>query len=358
MIEVIDLKRTYRGQNGEVEALTGATLHVPRGSIYGVVGQSGAGKSTLIRCLNLLERPDSGTVRLDGVDLQVLSPAELRRARRKIGMIFQDFNLFSSRTVLGNVAFPLECAGVPRRQAQRRAEELLELVGLGEKARAYPAQLSGGQKQRVGIARALANSPSVLLSDEATSALDPGTTAAVLDLLRSLSRQMGLTVVLITHEMSVVKAVCDHVALLEAGRVVEEGPILELATRPDSRLAVQLFHSQSAPTAAPAMAAVAPVGTATASAAGAFPAGAVAAAAALRRVAVVFQGEAAGVPLLTQTARRFDVDFNILEGGIERVGESILGRLVIEATGDSPRLHLALDALRQAGCRVEVLDVA
>lgn len=336
MIEVIDLKKTYRGQSADVEALTGVTLHVPRGSIYGIVGQSGAGKSTLIRCLNLLERPDSGTVRVDGVDVQALSPAELRQARRKIGMIFQQFNLFSSRTVLGNVAFPLECAGLPRRQARHRAEELLELVGLAEKAHAYPAQLSGGQKQRVGIARALANNPSVLLSDEATSALDPATTASVLDLVRSLSQRMGLTVVLITHEMSVVKAVCDHVALLEKGRVVEEGPILDLAARPGSRLAAQLFHG-GAPVA---------VGAEVAAGTG------------LRRVAVVFQGEAAGAPLLTQTARRFDVDFNILEGGIERVGEAVLGRLVIEATGDSPRLAQALEALRQAGCRVEVLDVA
>ncbi|MHB9146232.1 MAG: methionine ABC transporter ATP-binding protein [Symbiobacteriia bacterium] len=359
MIEVLDLKKTYRGQNGDVEALAGVTLHVPTGSIYGVVGQSGAGKSTLIRCLNLLERPDAGTIRVDGTDLQALSPAQLRDQRRKIGMIFQHFNLFSSRTVLGNVAFPLECAGVPGRQARQRALELLDLVGLGDKAAAYPAQLSGGQKQRVGIARALANQPTVLLCDEATSALDPATTTSILELLRSLSRRMGLTIVLITHEMSVVKAICDHVALLENGLVVEEGQILDLAARADSRLAAQLFHGRTPGTAEPGAASPAaaaspvPAAPAAPQPAGPHPTGP-----ATRRAAIVFLGAAAGEPLLTRTARHYDVDFNILEGGIERVGEGIVGRLVIEAVGDSPRLDQALEALQQAGCRVEVLDVA
>ncbi len=341
LIDVVDVKKTYRDGQREVMALDGVTLHVPRGSVYGIVGESGAGKSTLIRCLNLLERPDAGSIRVDGVELQTLSPAGLRQARRKIGMIFQHFNLFSSRTVLGNVTFPLECAGVPGQEARRRAREMLGVVGLGEKAEVYPAQLSGGQKQRVGIARALVGEPSVLLSDEATSALDPVNTVAILDLLRSLSRQMGLTVVLITHEMAVVKAACDHVALLEQGRVVEEGPVLDLASRPGSRLAAQLFHRYG--------------GTG----AGAAPAGAgTLGLGARRRAAVVFVGAAAGEPLLTRIARRYDVDFNILEGGMERLGDTVLGRLVVEAVGEAPRLDQALTALQEAGCRVEVLDVA
>lgn len=349
MIDIVDVKKTYRDGQREVVALDGVTLHVPRGSVYGIVGESGAGKSTLIRCLNLLERPDSGAVRVDGLDLQALSPAGLRQARRKIGMIFQQFNLFSSRTVLGNVMFPLECAGVPGREARRRALAMLNVVGLSDKAEVHPAQLSGGQKQRVGIARALVGEPTVLLSDEATSALDPANTAAILDLLQSLSRQMGLTVVLITHEMAVVKAACDHVALLEHGRVVEEGPVLDLASRPGSRLARQLFHSYGS------------AGSASPVAAGGGPAAGVAApgTGARRRAAVVFVGSAAGEPLLTRTAREFGVDFNILEGGIERVGGAVLGRLVVEAVaGDGPRVDQALTALREAGCRVEVLDVA
>ena len=349
LIDIMDVKKTYRDGQREVVALDGVTLHVPRGSVYGIVGESGAGKSTLIRCLNLLERPDAGTVRVDGHDLQNLSPVALRQARRKIGMIFQHFNLFSSRTVLGNVMFPLECAGVPGHEARRRAVEMLGVVGLGHKAEVYPAQLSGGQKQRVGVARALVGEPPVLLSDEATSALDPANTVAILDLLRSLSRQMGLTVVLITHEMAVVKAACDHVALLEHGRVVEEGPVMDLASRPGSRLAAQLFHTYGGTGAGTVPAGAVDAGPASLTTLGP---------GARRRAAVVFLGSAAGEPLLTRTARRYDVDFNILEGGIERVGDAVLGRLVVEAVGDGPRLDQALTALQEAGCRVEVLDIA
>ncbi|HHW15709.1 MAG TPA: ATP-binding cassette domain-containing protein, partial [Firmicutes bacterium] len=236
MIRLVDVKKTYRQGKGETRALRGVTLQVEKGEIFGIIGPSGAGKSTLLRCINLLERPDSGEVWVDGQEITRLSGAALRRERRTIGMVFQHFNLLSSRTVAGNVAFPLEIAGVPRPAIRARVPELLALVGLEDKANAYPAALSGGQKQRVGIARALANHPKVLLSDEATSALDPETTKSILALLRRINRELGLTIVLITHEMTVVREVCDRVAVLEDGRIVEEGAVAEVFARPQAAL--------------------------------------------------------------------------------------------------------------------------
>ncbi len=231
--------RTHRSRGREVTALDGVDLHVREGEVYGVIGQSGAGKSSLIRCVNLLERPTSGTVTVAGQDLTALAgrapPApgrELRQARSRIGMVFQHFNLLSSRTVQDNVELPLEILGTSGKERSRKALELLDLVGLADKAKAYPAQLSGGQKQRVGIARALAGDPKVLLSDEATSALDPETTRSILQLLRDLNRQLGLTVLLITHEMDVVKSICDSAALMEKGRIVESGTVADLLATP------------------------------------------------------------------------------------------------------------------------------
>jgi D-methionine transport system ATP-binding protein len=247
VISTADLRKVYRVRGREVTALDGVDLHVREGEVYGVVGTSGAGKSTLIRCVNMLERPTAGTVTVDGVELTALAGRgpragrELRAARRRIGMVFQHFNLLSSRTVQENVELPLEITGLDRRERRRRAAELLDLVGLGDKAGAHPAQLSGGQKQRVGIARALAGDPKVLLSDEATSALDPETTRSILELLRDLNRQLGLTVLLITHEMEVIKAVCDSAALMRGGRVVESGRLADLLATPGSELAHALF---------------------------------------------------------------------------------------------------------------------
>jgi len=217
---------------GTVSALDDISLSVANGEVLGIIGRSGAGKSTLIRCLNGLERPDSGSVEIEGTDITVLPERALTPVRRRIGMIFQHFNLLSSRTVAQNVALPLKVAGWGRAQRTARAAELLELVGLSDKACAYPAQLSGGQKQRVGIARALAGSPSLLLSDESTSALDPETTLSILDLLRDINRRLGLTIVLITHEMSVVRAIADRVVVLEAGRISESGALWEIFARP------------------------------------------------------------------------------------------------------------------------------
>ncbi|WP_270024849.1 methionine ABC transporter ATP-binding protein [Solirubrobacter phytolaccae] len=238
MLEISGLRKTF--PNGVV-ALDGVDLVVPKGEIVGVVGRSGTGKSTLIRCVNRLEEPTAGTIHLEGEDITKMRGAQLRAARRQIGMIFQQFNLLSSRTAAENVALPLEIAGVGRAERRRRALELLDLVGLGDRGASYPSQLSGGQKQRVGIARALASEPALLLSDEATSALDAETTNSVLDLLRTINAELGLTVLLITHEMDVVRRACDSVALLDAGRVVEHGPLGEVVGRPDSRLASGLL---------------------------------------------------------------------------------------------------------------------
>ena len=239
-IQIRGLRKVF--PNGVV-ALDGVDLDVAAGEILGVVGRSGTGKSTLIRCVNRLEEPTAGSIHIGGSDVTRMRGAQLRATRRKVGMIFQQFNLLTSRTALENVSLPLEIAGASRAERRKRALELLDLVGLADRAGSYPAQLSGGQKQRVGIARALASEPSVLLSDEATSALDAETTGSVLELLRRINAELGLTVLLITHEMDVVRRVCDSVALLDAGRVVEHGPLGEVVARPDSKLATGLLPS-------------------------------------------------------------------------------------------------------------------
>jgi D-methionine transport system ATP-binding protein len=237
MIEVRDLSKTFFSPQGPVRALVEVSLSVNAGEIFGIVGFSGAGKSTLLRCLNRLETPDAGTVIMDTRDVGSLDEKALARFRRRVGMIFQQFNLFDSRTVAGNVAFPLECAGVPARRIQTRVAELLDLVGLSDKAKSYPGQLSGGQKQRVGIARALANEPVVLLCDEATSALDPQTTMSTLDLLGRLNKTLGLTLVLVTHELDLVGAFCDRMAVMDAGRIVETGTVRKIFNDPQSTTA-------------------------------------------------------------------------------------------------------------------------
>ncbi|MFC4060159.1 methionine ABC transporter ATP-binding protein [Planomonospora corallina] len=318
MIEVSGLRKVYRDRKREVAALAGVDLRVREGEIYGVLGRSGAGKSTLLRCVNLLERPTSGTVRVAGQELTALGEAELRRARRRIGMIHQHFALLSSRTVAGNVAFPLEVMGVGRAERSRRVAELLELVGLADKAGAHPAQLSGGQKQRVGIARALAGEPAVLLSDEATSALDPSTTQSILGLLRSLNRELGLTILLITHEMHVVKGICDSVAVMSDGRIEEAGTIPELIARPGSRLTAELFPL---PEPEPGS------------------------------VTITFTGHA-DEPVVSEIVRKFDVDVNILGGAVEEVAGISAGRLRVRLDGGER--DAALGYLSERGLLVEV----
>lgn len=242
MIKLVNVSKNYTLNEDTVTAVRDVSLTIHMGEMFGIIGYSGAGKSTLIRCINMLETPSSGQVFIENRDLTKLAPAELRAARQQVGMIFQQFNLLSCRTVAGNVAFPLEIAGHRPEEIKQRVQELLHLVGLSDKAQAYPSQLSGGQKQRVGIARALANHPKVLLCDEATSSLDPQTTQSVLLLLKEINRVLGLTVVLVTHEMPVVKAVCDRVAVMEQGRLVELGTVEKVFARPESLTARQFFY--------------------------------------------------------------------------------------------------------------------
>nr|WP_205863148.1 ATP-binding cassette domain-containing protein [Planosporangium thailandense] len=319
------MRKAYHSRGRTVVAVDGVDLEVREGEVYGVLGRSGAGKSTLLRCVNLLERPDAGTVTVDGVDLTALPERRLRQHRQRIGMIHQHFALLSSRTVAGNVAFPLEVMGVDRRERAQRVAELLDLVGLGDRARAYPAQLSGGQKQRVGIARALAGRPTVLLSDEATSALDPETTASILELLRDLNRRLGLTILLITHEMEVVKRICDSAAVLREGRIVESGRVRDLLTRPGSALGQEIFRLGPPPDLP---------GTTI--------------------VDVTLPDDSAGRSFVADLARRYDVDVRILAGSIETVADGQAGRLRIALPGSAEVNEAPLRRLREAGLAVEV----
>ena len=240
LIEIRNLCKTFGTGSTAVHALEDVSLDIEAGEIFGIIGLSGAGKSTLVRCMNLLERPTSGTVTVDGADMTALSDKELRAARREIGMIFQSFNLLMQRNAIANVRFPLELAGVPKKEANKRAQELLDMVGLGDRAEAFPAQLSGGQKQRVAIARALATNPKVLLCDEATSALDPTTTESILELLKNLNRQLGVTVVVITHEMRVVERICSRVAIIADSRIAEMGSVQDVFLNPQTEAAKKL----------------------------------------------------------------------------------------------------------------------
>ncbi len=246
MIRIENLSKTFDGAGGRVAALHDINLTIEDGDIYGIIGMSGAGKSTLVRCINLLERPTEGRVVIDGVDMTALSPAELRDARRSITMIFQGFNLLMQKNCLKNICFPMELAGVPKHKAVERAHELLDMVGLPDKAKAYPAQLSGGQQQRIAIARALATNPKVLLCDEATSALDPNTTHSILGLIREINKRLGITVIVITHQMSVVEEICSHVAILDNGEVVESGAVGTVFASPKSAAARRLVFPNGA----------------------------------------------------------------------------------------------------------------
>jgi D-methionine transport system ATP-binding protein len=243
IVELVGLGKVFESKNNTVKALEDINLTVYQGEIFGIIGLSGAGKSTLVRCINFLERPTTGAVIFDGADLGKLTEMELLKARQSMGMIFQQFNLLMQRTALQNIYFPLEIAGVPKKEAKKRAKELLEVVGLADKERAYPAQLSGGQKQRVAIARALATNPKVLLCDEATSALDPTTTRSILNLLKEINQKLGITVIVITHEMSVIEEICNRVAIIDKSQIAEIGEVEEVFIRPQSKIAKQLVFS-------------------------------------------------------------------------------------------------------------------
>ncbi|MFA9429031.1 methionine ABC transporter ATP-binding protein [Egicoccus sp. AB-alg2] len=329
MIRLSRVSKTFPARGGDVVALADVDLEVARGEVCGVIGQSGAGKSTLLRCVNLLERPTSGTVEIGGVDLTALPHADLRAARRRVGTVFQQFALLASRTAADNVALPLEVAGVPRARRRERVHELLDLVGLADRADAYPSQLSGGQQQRVGIARALATEPDVLLCDEATSALDPDTTDQVLDLLRDLNRRLDLTVLLITHEMHVVERICDRAVLLAGGRVVESGRVADLLAQPRSLLAAGLGPKLPAPD--PGVVDAVP-GT---------------------LLDVRFVGDLVGEPVIADLVRRFDLDVSVVGGGVDVIAGLRIGRLHLQLPEGDPTAAIA--HLRDRGAEVEVV---
>ncbi|MBX9991409.1 methionine ABC transporter ATP-binding protein [Phreatobacter oligotrophus] len=329
-----------KGAAAEVVALDDVTLDVAPGSITGIIGRSGAGKSTLLRTINGLDRPTAGTVRIDGIDVGALDGADLRSLRREIGMIFQHFALLSSRTVFDNIALPLELAGTPRDEITRRVDELIELVGLTDKRGRYPAELSGGQKQRVGIARALATRPRVLLSDEATSALDPETTHSILALLKRINALTGVTIVLITHEMQVIKEICDRVAVIEAGRIIEAGDVYEVFARPQAettRNFVASVTGAALPEAIAAQLRPDPEG------------------ASQTVLRIVFTGENATAPVISRLSRSLDVDVTVLAGQVDAIAGKPFGNLIV-AIPARPDVVDAVVALAGAhGLQAEVL---
>ncbi|TWT10602.1 methionine ABC transporter ATP-binding protein [Reyranella sp. CPCC 100927] len=323
-----------------VTALEQIDLDVDRGSIVGVIGRSGAGKSTLIRLANGLEKPTGGRVIVDGVEVSALPEPALRDVRRSIGMIFQHFNLLSSRTAFDNVALPLEVAGVGKAAIKARVEPLLELVGLTDKRDRYPAELSGGQKQRIGIARALATEPKVLLSDEATSALDPETTQSILDLLASINRELGLTILLITHEMSVIRRIAQKVAVLEAGRVVEQGDVFDIFTRPAHATTRSFLGSATGRALPPSVARRLSADVQPGSQA---------------LVRIVFRGHFASEPVLAQLSRERGIEANLVAGQIDEVAGKPFGILNVALPAADATLASALDYLRQRDFDVEIL---
>lgn len=323
-------KRYYRQKQKDVHALRHVNLKIEKGDVFGVIGLSGAGKTTLLRCLATLEKPSFGQILVRGENITTLDEVQLRAVRHQMGMIFQHFNLFSSRTVAENIAYPLEICGVPKEELGLRVSELLLLVGLEEQKDAYPAQLSGGQKQRVGIARALANNPEILLCDEATSALDPKTTQEILSLIKDLQQRLGLTVVLITHQMEVVKAICNKVAVLEHGELVEEGRLSQVFVEPKHPVTKQFLQKAVHEIPAHLLTGKGKV------------------------LHLHFKGEKAEKPVITQMVKRFNVDANILLGWIDSLQSVTVGNLIIELTGDA--LDDAIAFLRSQNVKVEEIQ--
>ena len=341
IIQLKQVSKTYHNKKETVVALDNVDLEIKRGDIFGIIGLSGAGKSTLIRSINRLEVPQSGSIRIDNIEMTTLTGKELRSARRKIGMIFQHFNLLSSRTVFGNIAFPMEVAGVASSDIKPRVLELAEIVGLSDKLQNYPAQLSGGQKQRVGIARALANRPEILLCDEATSALDPQTTHSILKLLRDLNQRFGLTIILITHEIQVVKEICDSVAIIENGRIIESGPLLQIFSNPQTDIAREFIRTTVNDKIPENLQEL--IRSRTGMGTG-------------KLLRIFFRGEAAKEPIITSLVRRFKLDVNILYANLDFIHDTPFGSLIVDLTGDEDEIPAAIAFLQEQGCRIEVLN--
>ncbi len=337
MIRIEGLTKTFGNGAGEVHALSNVNLTIEQGDIFGVIGLSGAGKSTLVRCINRLEEPTAGEIYIDEIGMTTLSERQLREKRKEIGMIFQHFNLLMNSTVEENIAFPLQLANYPKDKIKRRVEELLQVVGLSEKRKAYPATLSGGQKQRVGIARALANAPKILLSDEATSALDPLTTEAILQLLKEINQKYGITIVVITHEMEVIKKICNKVAVMEKGTPVEVGLVLDVFSNPQSQTARNFLENELFHLSEKVQAEV-KEHTRTESV-----------------LKISFRGDAADEPVLSNMIKNYPVDVSILAGNIEEIQGVNLGYLVVKIQGRQSDLERVYQYLNSKDLRWEVL---
>ncbi|CAN5209919.1 methionine ABC transporter ATP-binding protein [soil metagenome] len=340
MIELINVEKKYPTAHGDLHALKNINLKIKAGEIFGIIGKSGAGKSTLIRCINLLERPSAGEIYVDGQNLITLAETQLRLARHHIGMIFQHFNLLTSRTVFANIALPLEFMGYSKKKIQQTVMPLLELTGLLEKKSAYPAQLSGGQKQRVAIARALASQPKILLCDEATSALDWHTTLAILELLKDINAKLNVTIFLITHEMEVIKNICDRVALLDQGEIIEQAELFEFFTQPKTALAKELIKSclkQELPAALQDT--LSPQHTPTS-----HPV-----------LRIIFFGKAANQPLIANMMQNFKIGLNIWQANMELLKTAALGTMIVEVMSHDNNLTEGLHYLQQQGVFVETI---
>lgn len=341
MIELQHIDKIYHTSSGDLHALKDINLTINEGEIFGIIGLSGAGKSTLVRCINMLEKPTSGKVIVDGQEMTALGEEQLRKARQNIGMIFQHFNLLSSRTVFGNIAFPLEIQGLDKAAIQKKVEPLLDLVGLKDRADHYPSQLSGGQKQRVGIARALASNPKVLLCDEATSALDPQTTESILNLLRDINKRLHITIVMITHQMNVVKEICDRVAVIENGEIIEQGSMVDIFTNPQ-KATTREFVASIQHNDLPDFVRKLDIHKD-------YKAGDKA------LVSLSFIGDSAGEPIVSVLIKEYDTNVNILTANIENLQDTPFGTLLIEVEGDEAHLKKALDYLHERKVKDEVI---
>ncbi|MBM7694451.1 D-methionine transport system ATP-binding protein [Peribacillus deserti] len=344
MITLSNVSKIYKSKlknSAQIKAVDNIELQVAQGEIFGIIGYSGAGKSTLIRMLNGLETPSTGTISVADREISKIKGADLRKARQEISMIFQHFNLLWSRTVRENISFPLEIAGVSKIQRQKRVGELIKVVGLEGREDAYPSQLSGGQKQRVGIARALANNPKVLLCDEATSALDPQTTDSILDLLEDINKRLGLTIVLITHEMHVIRKICHRVAVMEGGKVVEMGKVLDVFKRPQAQITKRFVQQVTEPEETKETVEHLLEN---------YPNGKV--------IQLSFVGVSAEQPLITQLIRNFELDVNILQGKISQTQDGSYGTLFIHLDGPEAEMNKALDYIRAGQVGVEVIENA
>ncbi|MBI2792882.1 MAG: methionine ABC transporter ATP-binding protein [Gammaproteobacteria bacterium] len=340
MISIRNLSKYYEIHHKKIPALKHVNLDVKPGEIYGIIGRSGAGKSTLIRCVNMLERPSEGNIYIEGTCVTEMGSAQLREARRQMGMIFQHFNLLQSRNVVDNIALPLELAGLSTDKIKTRVDELLGLTELSNHAKQYPSQLSGGQKQRVAIARALAYSPKVLLCDEATSSLDPQSTMSILELLRSINHELGITILLITHEMDVVKTICHRVGVIHQGEIIEQRNVIELFTDPHTQVAKDLVKASSRME-------IPRVIKEMLQSSGDHDSGTI--------IRIAYHGESASQPIIGYLIQQYRININILQGNIETIQDQIVGVMIVEIKGDRTSVEKSISFLERNGLHVEIL---